>query len=79
MTDFNELSINIDLVLKTNEGKAVLKAILDTLNLSAPTCTTDPNMALAFCAKRDLMLQILNLFTNEQLQIIRGNSHVRYS
>ncbi|SPT71505.1 Uncharacterised protein [Anaerobiospirillum thomasii] len=79
MTDFNELSINIDLVLKTNEGKAVLKAILDTLNLSAPTCTTDPNMALAFCAKRDLMLQILNLFTNEQLQTIRGNSHVRYS
>ena len=79
MTDFKELGVNIDLVIKTSEGREVLRAILDTLNLSAPTCTTDPNMALAFCAKRDLMLQILNLFTNEQLQTIRGNSHVRYS
>ena len=72
--NFDELSLNIDLVIKTSEGRAVLQAIFNTLNLDVPLYTTDANTALAFSAKRDLMLKILDLFTDEQLIKIRGNT-----
>lgn len=66
-----ELAVNIDLVLNTSEGRQVLNAIFHTFNLDVPSCTTDPNSALCFCAKRDLMLAIYRLFNDEQLKIIK--------